>query len=115
MKYFTISSMPYLHVYMDKNVEKLIIYSHCQCVHALYIIINWPETEQGSFMAAQTPIQDAYSANLTVQVDSDLCKCYVEGYTSKFSQFNFTDMCHYTLYSHAYNYRGTTRTWAYMA
>ena len=36
---------------------------------------NWPETKQGSFMAAQTLIQAANSANLIVQVDSDLCMC----------------------------------------
>ena len=77
----------------------------------MYITIrHWPETEQGSFRAAQTPIQTAYSANLTVQVDSDLCMCcivYAEGQTSKFSRFNFTDACDhahliYTLYNHVY-------------
>ena len=40
-------------------------------------------------MGAQTPIQAAYSANLTVQVDSDLCMCcihvvYTEGQSTKF-------------------------------
>ena len=57
------------------------------CVHVHVIINNCPETEQGSFMAAQTPIQAAYSANLIVQAESDLCMCctvYVEGQTSKF-------------------------------
>ena len=63
-------------------------------------------------MAAQTPIQATYSANLIVQVDSDLCMCctcivYTEGQTSKFSRFNFIDECDhahliYTLYNHIY-------------
>ena len=71
-------------------------------------IRNCPETKQGSFMAAQTPIQAAYSANLIVQVDSDLCiycTVYAEGQSSKFLRFNFADACdhvHYTLYNHAY-------------
>ena len=34
---------------------------------------NWPETKQGSFMADQTPILAVYSANLIIQVGSDLC------------------------------------------
>ena len=44
-------------------------------------------------MVAQTPIQAAYTANLFVQVDSDLCMyctVYAEGQTSK---FNFIDAC----------------------